>query len=48
MTTLYKLRGKQLLVVTGHLTKAEIHALKTEGYRFDNPSINKNGIRIAD
>lgn len=48
MTTMYKLRDKQLLVVAGHLTKAEIRALKNEGYRFDNPSLNNNGIRIAN
>lgn len=47
MQTLYKLQDNQLLVVVGDFTKNEIGTLKNEGYRFDNPSLNKNGIKIA-
>ena len=44
MTTLYKLQDGQLLTITGHLNKQEINMYKHEGYRLDNPLINRNGI----
>ncbi len=47
MTTLYKLQDGQLLIITGHLNKHEINMYKHEGYRKDNPLINKSGIRVA-
>lgn len=47
ITTLYKRRDGQSLTVTGHFTKQEIAALKSDGYRLDNPSVNKHGIKIA-
>ena len=47
ITTLYKRRDGQLLTVTGHFTKQEIAALKSDGYRMDNPGVNKHGIKIA-
>lgn len=45
MITLYKLQDGQLLTITGHLNKQEINMYKREGYRKDNPLINRNGIR---
>lgn len=48
MIVMYKLQDNQLLTVAGHFTKEEIRKLKSEGYRFDNPKLNKNGILIAN
>ena len=46
MITLYKLQDGELLVVTGHLSKAEIKEYKLLGYRMQNPTVNKHGIPI--
>lgn len=48
MIVMYKLQDNQLLTVAGHFTKEEIYTLKNEGYRFDNPRVNRNGILIAN
>ena len=45
ITTMYKRVDNQDLVVVGIFTKAEIQALKAEGYR--NKEYNKHGIRVA-
>ena len=34
------------LVVCGHLTKQEIASLKAEGWRKEQPNVNKNGIPL--
>lgn len=44
--TLYKRRDGETLIVTGDLSKQEIKALMKVGYRFDEPQINKHGIRV--
>ncbi len=46
MTTLYKLRDGDLLIVTGHLSKQEVKDLTRQGYGLRNPLLNKNGIPV--
>lgn len=45
--TLYKYQDGQLLSVSGHLTDKEVQELKHEGYREQDPNVNKNGIRVV-
>jgi hypothetical protein len=42
ITTLFK-KG---LVVCGHLNNQEIASLKAEGWRLEQPEVNKNGIPV--
>lgn len=46
MTTLYKLRDGQTLIITGHLSKQEIQEFKRQGYRHRDPQLNKHGIPV--
>ncbi|WP_162986464.1 hypothetical protein [Virgibacillus sp. Bac332] len=45
--TLYKHREGQTLVVAGHLSKYEIKALINNGWRFEEPMVNKHGIKVS-
>ncbi|WP_167751428.1 hypothetical protein [Lentibacillus salicampi] len=47
ISEMYRKQDGQTLKITGHLSKAEINSLKRNGYRFDNPDENKNGIKLA-
>ncbi len=47
MTTLYKLRDGDLLIVTGHLSKQEVKDLIRQGYRHREPQINRHGIPVG-
>jgi hypothetical protein len=42
ITTLFK-KG---LVVCGHLNNQEIASLKAEGWKYEQPDVNKNGIPV--
>ncbi|MDY0394766.1 hypothetical protein ACFSMW_06720 [Virgibacillus halophilus] len=44
--TLYKRIEGQTLVIVGELSNQEIKDLKQAGYRFEEPNVNKHGIRV--
>ncbi|MFJ7971290.1 hypothetical protein [Psychrobacillus sp. NPDC096389] len=46
ITTLFKFTDRHSLVVCGHMTKQEIASLKAEGWRIEQPNVNKNGIPV--
>lgn len=46
MQTLYKMQDGDVLIVVGHFNKNEIRELKLQGYRVDQPNVNKNGIPV--
>lgn len=47
LTKLYRRVDGKNLVVYGHFNKQEIIELKQEGWRLDEPQVNKNGIPVG-
>lgn len=45
--TLYKKQDGDLLVITGHFSRQELKALQQDGYRLQEPQVNKHGIRAV-
>lgn len=46
LTTLYRMEDGQRRVIHGHLSKYEVAAMRGEGWREDNPQVNKNGFSV--
>lgn len=46
ITALHKTVDGQTLTVCGQLTKREIKAWQSEGYRLQEPQVNKHGIPV--
>ncbi|MGE7977330.1 hypothetical protein [Psychrobacillus sp. NPDC093200] len=46
ITTMYKAVDRQVMTVSGHLNKQEISSFKADGWRLEQPQINKTGIPV--
>lgn len=46
LRTLYRTIDGERRIIHGHLTKHEVAALRREGWREQQPQINKNGIPV--
>lgn len=44
--SLYRKIDGRVQVICGHLTKQEVAEFKREGWRVDQPQINRNGIPV--
>ena len=43
---MYKAVDRQVMTVSGHLNKQEISGFKAEGWRMEQPQVNKTGIPV--
>jgi len=46
LKTLYRQVDGKRLVICGHLTRQEVAAYKSEGWRERKPNVNKHGIPV--